>query len=90
MNDQEIDMLVFIIDNILKEPNLLESTKKDFLSFKNTFISKKGTDQDVKNLNDLIELKNSELIAASSLVEFLETNEAADILTNMKNKRPRR
>ena len=90
MNDQEIDMLVFIIDNILKEPNLLESTKKDFLSFKNTFISKKGTDQDVKNLNNLIELKNSELITASNLVEFLETNEAADILTNMKNKRPRR
>jgi len=90
MNDQEIDMLVFIIDNILKEPNLLESTKKDFVSFKNTFISKKGTDQDVKRLNDLIELKNSELIAASSLVEFLETNEAADILTNMKNKRPLR
>ena len=87
MNDQEINMLVFIIDNILQEPNLLKTTKEEFVSFKNIFMSNNGTYKDVEKLNNLIEIKNNEVIALSGMVEFLETNEAADILTTIKNKK---
>ena len=87
MNDQEIDIVVFTIDNILKQPNLLESTKRDFVSFKNKFLSKEGTQEDVKRLNDLIELKNKELIATYGLLELGKDIEAADILTSMKKRK---
>jgi len=87
MNDQENQILIYTIDNILAEPSLLQSTRRDFLTFKNKFMSKEATQDDVRRLNDLIQLKNDELIATYGLLEIGKDIQAADILVGMKNKR---
>ena len=85
MNEQEIQILVYTIDNILEQP-LLEITRQYFINFKNLFLSKKGTQDDVEKLNNLIQLKNDELTATYGLLEIGKDVIAANILVGMKRK----